>query len=671
MRICFRKRKARRQILIIFTLTILKKINYYIALISAIVYSGCEKEETEPAEIKLLQVFVGQTEINLSGPISENLPVDRSITLVFSAPLQASSTQGVALRTEEETAATVSTTLLDKSIAIHPDGVLQPNTVYVIEATAEIKGEDDQSFAPVLVRFKTAPAQIALTAVKIGGKDASAGGRIIGVPRDLLMEFTFSSPVSVDAFKEAFSLTGPDATKLSFTLSDDEKTIRIVSEAPLAYLRKYAVSISGSGEINFPDFSINFYTDTDPAPKFPEISDEALLTLVQRQTFGYFWDFAHPHSGLARERNTSGDVVTTGGSGFGVMAILVGIERNFITREVGMERLSKIVDFLATSDRFHGVWPHWLHGETGKTIPFSEKDDGGDLVETALMMQGLLSVRAYLDETIAVEKSLYDKITQLWEEVEWSWYTRGGRQTLYWHWSPNYEWEMNLPIRGYNEALIAYVLAAASPSHPIDKETYDNGWAQNGNIINGQTYFGYRLPVGFEYGGPLFFAHYSFLGLDPRELSDQYANYWEQNKNHALINREYCAANPKNYAGYSGACWGLTASDNHQGYSAHSPANDLGVISPTAALSSMPYTPEESMDALRFFYYTIGDRLWGEYGFYDAFNPTEEWYADSYLAIDQGPVILMIENSRTSLLWNLFMSDKEIQGGLDKLGFNY
>jgi hypothetical protein len=414
----------------------------------------------------------------------------------------------------------------------------------------------------------------------------------------------------------------------------------------------------------------NWSLHENPSPKFPVISDEDLLTLVQQQTFRFFWDFGHPVSGLARERNTSGETVTIGGSGFGIMTIPVGIERGFITRSEGMGRLQKILDFLKNADRFHGAWPHWMNGTTGKVIPFSTKDDGGDLVETAFMIQGLLAIRQYLDPNIPTESSMIDQINVLWEGVEWDWYTRG-KNVLYWHWSPNYNWDMNMLIRGYNEALIVYILAASSLDHSINATVYQAGWANNGGIINGQSYYGYTLPVGYDYGGPLFFAHYSFLGLDPRNLSDAYADYWTQNVNHSLINQAYCIDNPRGYIAYSDSCWGLTASDNHDGYSAHSPTNDLGVITPTAALSSMPYSPDQSMKALKFFYYTLGDRLWGEYGFYDAFNPTEGWWADSYIAIDQGPMVVMIENYRSQLLWDLFMSSPEIQLGLDKLGFSY
>lgn len=402
-----------------------------------------------------------------------------------------------------------------------------------------------------------------------------------------------------------------------------------------------------------------------------QLTDEKLLDLVQHQTFKYFYDFGDPVSGMARERNSSLDTVTTGGTGFGLMTMLVGMERGFITRQEGIDRIEQIVDFLENADRFHGAWPHWLSGSTGKVIPFSEKDNGADLVETAYLVQGMLSVREYLRDSNPKEVELKARIDTLWQEVEWNWFTRGGEKVLYWHWSPEYEWEMNHEIRGYNETLITYVLAASSPTFPIDSMVYHEGYARNGDIANGKEYYGIKLPLGEEMGGPLFFVQYSFLGLDPRNLEDRYANYWEQNVNQTLINRQYCIENPKNYEGYSADCWGLTASDNQDFYSAHSPSNDLGVITPTAAISSMPYTPEYSQQAMRYFFYELGDKLWGVYGFHDAFNMTKKWWADSYLAIDQGPIVIMIENYRSGLLWRLFMSAPEVAQGLHKLGFSF
>ncbi|MHA4844649.1 glucoamylase family protein [Flavitalea antarctica] len=404
------------------------------------------------------------------------------------------------------------------------------------------------------------------------------------------------------------------------------------------------------------------------------LTDEQLLDLVQKQTFRYFWDFAHPVSGMARERsNTSFDygaeVVTSGGTGFGVMAVIVATDRKWISRDTAAKFLLKMVRFLAKADAYHGVYAHWLNGATGKTIPFSRKDDGADLVESSYLFQGLLCAREYYNQENPVESELRRRIGWLWNEVEWNWFTQGGQEVLYWHWSPNNGWAMNFPVRGFNECLIMYVLAAAGERYPVPASVYHRGWAQSNFFKNGKEFYGIKLPLGFDYGGPLFFSHYSFLGLDPRGLKDQYADYWEQNKNHTLINREHCVRNPKGFKGYGPNCWGLTASDTYNGYNAHSPDNDFGTISPTAALSAFPYTPEYSMQALRHFYNDHGDKIWSEYGFVDAFNETQNWYADSHLAIDQGPIIVMIENHRSGLLWKLFMGIPEIQKGLKKLGF--
>jgi hypothetical protein len=413
------------------------------------------------------------------------------------------------------------------------------------------------------------------------------------------------------------------------------------------------------------------------------ISDDSLMTLVQYRTFQYFWDGAEPTSGAARERYHSDNVypqndkhiVTSGGTGFGVMAILVGIERRFITRQQGLERLNKLVNWLEKADRFHGAWPHWMNGETGEVKAFSPKDDGGDLVETAFLAQGLLCVREYFRNGNAQEKALSEKIDKLWKEIEWDWYRRDGQNVLYWHWSPKNEWAMNFAVTGYNECLIMYVLAAASPTHGIPAEVYHEGWARNGAMKNDPNHkqYGYHLALSHngaqQFGGPLFWSHYSYLGLDPRNLKDRYADYWQHNRNHTLINRQYCIDNPKEFEGYGENCWGLTASYSVNGYAGHSPEHDLGVISPTAALSSFPYAPEESMSVLKYMYYKLGDKVWGEYGFYDAFSEEHNWFIPRYLAIDQGPIVVMMENHRSGLLWDLFMSAPEVKPALAELGF--
>lgn len=525
-------------------------------------------------------------------------------------------------------------------------------------------GNDDANEA--LNRFE-------LESIAIG--DMQNLSEFVGVSPDAQILITFTDAVDETSLEGYISLS-LGGEKVKYTC--DCPTAYSVRLSPAGGFRSFASyklvinpgvkSTSGvllsNGKVCAIKVGIN---DTD---KFERIPDEELLTLVQRQTFKYFWDFGHEYSGMARERSTSGNVVTTGGTGFGVMAMLVAADRKFVTRVEALQRIQKIVTFLNEKcTNYHGAYSHWINGATGETVPFGEKDNGADLVETSFLFQGLLAARAYFNGMDAQETKLCNDITHLWEAIEWTWFQKDGAKMLYWHWSPNFAWEQNLPIGGWNECLMTYILAASSPTHPIDKNVYDDGWAHNGGIKNGNSYYGITLPLGSEKGGPLFLSQYSFLGLNPKGLKDQYADYWEQNRNHTLINYSHCVENQNGFGGYGPSCWGLTACDGNKGYSAHSPTNDRGVIAPTAALSAFPYTPEESMSALHYFYYKLGDKLWRDYGFIDAFNLSEQWYDDQYLAIDQGPIICMIENYRTGMLWNLFMDIPEIQKGLGKLGF--
>ncbi len=648
-------------------------------VVLAICLFSCKKDHEEPAgELQVSSITIGSQNLNLAaGASNTGLPVDQAIELSFNSAVDINSANsGISLSLNgTEVPFNFSFSQENKTVIATPVSNLENNQTYELTLSTSLQGNGGETFEGLSINFTTIPATLKILSATVSGKDLLSNGFVTDVDRnfpavikmDRAIDPTTLSSASVVVFKAGAT------AQLSYTLTDSGKTINLLALSPLVHFEKYTLTIinqlkAADGAV-FNGFTKEFYTAIDSTPKFPVVSDEDLLTIIEQQTFKYFWDFGHPVSGMARERNNSGEVVTTGGSGFGAMAILVGIHRNFITRQEGVDRLEKMVDFLTAADRFHGAWPHWLNGTTGAVIPFSVNDDGADLVETSFLMQGLLAARQFLDPLNAQENGLIAKINDLWNTVEWDWFTQGGQDVLYWHWSPDKGWIMNVQIRGYNEALITYVLAAASPTHTIDAEVYHKGWASNGGIINGNSYYGFPLPLGPSYGGPLFFAHYSFLGFDPHNLQDQYASYWTQNVNHTQINRAYCIDNPKNYVGYSEQCWGLTASDNQAGYSAHSPTNDLGVIAPTAALSSFPYTPDYSMEALKFFYYTIGDKLWGPYGFYDAFNPTAGWYADSDLAIDEGPIIVMIENYRSGLLWDLFMSGPEIDVAMNKLGF--
>lgn len=642
---------------------------------------SCSKEnppsgEETPGELSIVYVYIGESAL-ASSENTENVAIDELIQIRFDKAVNPSGIdQNIILTDSENKNIPLTFSFFNENQLVKiSHSELDQNMNYLLSISNNLKGENDEVFIGKTFTFTTLTLPLILESLLIDDTEYNPASRIENISRVPVIELNFNSDISTDDVL-LYSSYKNNNTDISFSLTQlDANTITVLVPQEQEGFSKFTFSISSDIENKidrpFEGLELDFYTEVDSTPKFPLLSDDELLTLIQRQTFKYFWDFGHPVSGLARERNTSGETVTSGGSGFGLMAIIVGIERGFITRSEGVERLQTIVDFLGESDRFHGAWSHWLDGTTGKAKPFSTKDNGGDLVETSYLAAGLLAVRQYLKSSSPVENVLISKINDLWSSIEWDWYTQDGQNVLYWHWSPNYDWDMNMKIQGYNEALITYIMAASSATHPVSADVYNNGWARNGGIANGKEFYGIELPVGYNYGGPLFFAHYSFLGIDPRNLSDQYADYWEQNRNHSLINHAHCVENPNHFVGYNSDCWGLTASDNHEGYSAHSPTNDLGVISPTAAISSLPYTPEESMDAIRFFYYTLGDRLWGEYGFYDAFNVTESWTASSFLAIDQGPMIIMIENYRTGLIWDLLMSSPEVQAGLSKLGFTY
>lgn len=659
----------------------MKYLSLLLQVLIIFAVNSCKKEDTDQQlsndPLQIISAKVGTTDLN---PDREtvDVPVDQPIVITFTHSID---TVIVAVNLEisdiDSNTYNYTISYLNnyKTISIRTDQPFNYYKSYIFKIKDGLTGTKGEKFKGITYLFRTKNGEMKISSITIDGKDFYSQKSIKNIPLQTAIEIKFSEPLERNSVQDNVKLYKSDGSiPVTINFLNNDSALSVTNNTKMEGYTKYyfnlSVKITSTDGHDFYGFNKDFFTALDSTLKYPLITDDELLTKIQQQTFRYFWDFGHPYSGLTRERNTSGDIVTTGGSGFGIMALIVGIERGFITRTEGTDRLETILNFLEQADCFHGAWSHWMNGTTGETIPFSEKDNGGDLVETAYLIQGLLTFRQYLDPGNPDENQLISRINQLWENVEWDWYTRN-EQVLYWHWSEDYLWEMNHKIRGYNETLITYILAASSSTHDIEASVYHDGYAQNGAIVNGKEYYGYRLPLGYDYGGPLFFAHYSFLGLDPRNLKDSYANYMEQNVNHSLINRAYCSDNPKDWVGYSEVSWGLTASDNHQGYSAHSPTNDLGVITPTAAISSIPYTPEQSLDAIHHFYYILGDKLWGEYGFYDAFNATEAWWADSYLAIDQGPIVIMIENYRSALLWDLFMSCPEVQSGLTKLGFTY
>ena len=503
---------------------------------------------------------------------------------------------------------------------------------------------------------------------------------VYNAPYNSSIKISFTVPLKTTSASSSISLrNGTSVVATNILFENGNKDILVQPSSPLSPLTRYTFTVntnllSAQNTSLAAGTTVNFITAIDSSDKFEVLSDNALLDKVQQQTFKYFWDFGHPISGMARERNTGDEVVTTGGTGFGVMAIVTAASRGIITRADAAARILKISNFLLNNcTRYHGAFAHWVNGATGTTIPFSTNDNGGDLVETSLLLQGLITARQYFSTANATETDVRNKINTIYSGVEWNWYRQNNQNVLYWHWSIDKGWNINQQISGWNEALIVYTLAASSPLavNRIPAIVYRNGWARNGAMVNNNTYFGFQLPLGPALGGPLFLSQYSFLGINPNGLNDAYADYKKQVTNHTKINFEYCRSNPKGWYGYSNLCWGLTASDVPNGYNANEPGNnDIGVITPTAAISSIPFTPVESMNALKFFYYKLGDKLWGQYGFYDAFKLSDPWFASSNLAIDQGPIIVMIENYRTGLLWNLFTSAPEVKAGMLSLGFS-
>lgn len=408
------------------------------------------------------------------------------------------------------------------------------------------------------------------------------------------------------------------------------------------------------------------------------MTDDELLTMVQEASFRYYWEAAEPHSGMIPEDEPGNDdIVAVGASGFGVMATIVGVNRGFITRQQGIDRLLRITAFLERADRFHGAWPHFLSGSTGRRLPvFGMFDNGADLVETSFMMEGLLAARQYFKGSSPSEQELYNRITELWEGVDWNWFrATPKRDALYWHWSPEYSFYIANRLTGWNEVMITYLLAIASPSHPVPASLYYTGWAGEGmphyKYANSRTYYGIPLYVGKGTGGPLFFTDYSFMGYDPHGRKDKFTDYFESNRNLALVNQQYCIHDPNRWKGYGADTWGLTAVDGPDGYVPYEPTRDLddGTIAPTGAISAFPYTPKLSMLALKHYYRDLGKQVWSIYGFRDAFNLQENWYSGITMGLNQAPMAVMIENYRTGLVWRCFMENPEIKQMITKIGF--
>ena len=411
------------------------------------------------------------------------------------------------------------------------------------------------------------------------------------------------------------------------------------------------------------------------APAASSSADREALDDLQRKAIAYMWDGADRETGMAYEASFpfpgEGRPLAVGGTGFGAAALVTGVHRGWIERPAAAERLLRMVRFLRdkTPRRLlHGAFPHWLHHETGEVLPFGELDDGADLVETALLMQGLLIARGYFDGDGADERELREIITVLWEDVDWAWFADRKDGGLYWHWSPVNRFGLGMKIQGFNECLIAYILALGSPTHPVDPAAYAYWTAGDG--YRTRRIHGYEVEASLPGAGPLFLAQYSFIGLDPARMADRHVpnGYLVRNIRHTLANRGYCLYDAPREHGYGPGLWGLTASMTPDGYAANDPGHDTGTVAPTAALSSMPYVPQYAFDVLHTLRGPMRRDAWREYGPVDAVNPGRNWAADGYLAIDQLPIPCMIENYRSGLLWRLFMAVPEVTAGLRLAG---
>jgi hypothetical protein len=407
---------------------------------------------------------------------------------------------------------------------------------------------------------------------------------------------------------------------------------------------------------------------------------EGFLTEVQEAGFRYFYNYAYPGSHLPREGIKAKDswdptAMSAVSTGMYFFNIVVGIERGFITREQGAAHAKVLLDFLnGPTERFYGAFPHWIDGKTGKVRPFSSKDNGADMVETAIIAQGLIFAREYFDGYSVVENSIRQTSDSLWKAIEWDKFIQNpgtDEQVMIWHWTPEHGFS-DLPIVGFNEAEICYILGVGSPTFPIAPEVYWDGWvAKNPEYYNPRTVEGLNGPIElkltWDYGIPMFVMHYSYLGLDPRSVPLQDGNLFDEFTRLTLANHDYAKLNADKFKGYD-KYWGLTASLDPNGYRAHHPIHDdNGTISPTGALCSMPYLPKQVIDMMCELYLEKGDTLWGPFGFYDAFNPTLDWVADGYIGIDVGPIAPMIENYRSGKLWYTFMQAPEVHEAIEKI----
>lgn len=401
-------------------------------------------------------------------------------------------------------------------------------------------------------------------------------------------------------------------------------------------------------------------------------SDDEFLDYVQQTSFDYFWYLANPTNGMVADRSTPTSPCSIAAVGFGLTCIGIGIDHGWISRTQGVARVLTTLNTFLNGPQgtnasgtigYKGWFYHFLDMNTALRSPASELSS----IDTALLLAGILHAKQYFDGTNTDEISIRTKADAIFNRVDWNWMAQG-TNVISMGWFPSGSFIANNWI-GYNEGMILYILGLGAATNPLPASAWSRwtsgyAWATN----YGQAF------VTFP---PLFGHQYSHCWIDFRHNADAYMNsknstYFQNSRRATLAQRSYCIANPLNRVGYSSNVWGLTACDGPSGYGTHGapPAeNDDGTIAPTAAGGSMAFAPEYALPALRHFYTQFRFRIWTAYGFRDAFNLGAQWYASDTLGIDQGPIVVMIENYRTQRVWRRFMQNEEVQRGLQRAGF--
>ncbi|HEX7155025.1 MAG TPA: glucoamylase family protein [Thermoanaerobaculia bacterium] len=449
-------------------------------------------------------------------------------------------------------------------------------------------------------------------------------------------------------------------------------------------------------------------TATPPAPSarpstpLPALTSEQLLDDVQQRTFNWFWETTNPKNGLVHDRWPTKSFSSIAAVGFGLTSYGVGVERGWITRDAAAQRVLTTLRFFLNAPSgpaaqgmtsYRGFYYHFLDMETGERF----KDVELSTIDTTLMLAGALFCQSYFDRDNETERAIREAAEELYRRAEWTFFHE--RPPLVsMGWTPEnglHDWDYT----GYNEAMLLYILALGSPTHPIDP----SAWQAYQKTYQWRTYQG-QPHLNFA---PLFGHQYSHVWIDFRGIQDAYMrekgiDYFENSRRATLAQRAYAIENPMGWRGYGADMWGLTACDGPTDaeleidgqkrrfytYAARGAAGnevrDDGTLAPTAAAGSMPFTPELSIRVLDNMRRTYGQHLYQQYGFLDSFNPTLRtpmktqhghivdgigWFDGDYLGIDQGPIVLMIENHRSELVWKMMRKNPHIVRGLKKAGF--